>query len=64
MTLLIWDKPGELFASVSFQVTEAVQTALNAVKDDGQRSGQQARVMVRTTGVTGPSDHRQYRQGG
>lgn len=46
--LLVWSQPADVSAALRLQIGPAVQATFNAVKDDRQRPGQQAGVVVRT----------------
>lgn len=46
--LLVWSQSAEVSTALRLQVSAAVQTTFNAVKDDRQRPGQQTGVMIRT----------------
>lgn len=46
--LLLWSQPAEVSAALRLQVAAAVQTAVDAVKDDSQRAREQAAVAIGT----------------
>lgn len=46
--LLVWRQSCEVSAALRLQVAAFILTTLDVVEDDGERAGQQTRVMIRT----------------